>query len=46
MKNMEKELIDEGELIGILREKDVDDYTKVKTCYLEATGNISVILIE
>ena len=43
-KNMEKELIDEEELTALLREKDVDDFTKVKTCYLEATGNISVIL--
>ena len=43
-KNMEKELMDESELLGLLREKDVDDYTKVKTCYLEPTGNISVIL--
>jgi uncharacterized membrane protein YcaP (DUF421 family) len=45
-KNMEKELIDEEELVALLREKDVDDYTKVKTCYLEATGNISVIVKE
>ena len=45
-KNMEKELIDEEELLGLLREKDVDDYKKVKTCYLESTGNISVILKE
>lgn len=45
-KNMEKELIDEDELTALLREKDVDDYSKVKTCYLEATGNISVILKE
>lgn len=45
-KNMEKELIDDEELVALLREKDVDDYTKVKTCYLEATGNISVILKE
>ncbi|TDE15503.1 DUF421 domain-containing protein [Dyadobacter psychrotolerans] len=43
-KNMEKELIDEEELLGLLREKDVDDYKKVKSCYLESTGNISVIL--
>jgi len=43
-KNMEKELMDEDELTALLREKDVDDYTKVKTCYLESTGNISVIL--
>jgi uncharacterized membrane protein YcaP (DUF421 family) len=45
-KNMEKELMDEEELTALLREKDVDDYSKVKTCYLEATGNISVILKE
>ena len=45
-KNMQKELIDEEELLGLLREKDVDDYKKVKTCYLESTGNISVILKE
>lgn len=44
--NMEKELMDEEELISLLREKDVDDYKKIKTCYLEATGNISVILKE
>lgn len=45
-KNMEHELMDESELLGLLREKDVDDYSKVKTCYLESTGNISVILKE
>lgn len=45
-KNMEKELIDEEELLGLLREQGVDDYQKIKTCYLEATGNISVILKE
>ena len=45
-KNMEKQLIDEEELLGLLREKDVDDYSKVKTCYLESTGNISVVLKE
>lgn len=44
--NMEKELMDEEELFGLLREKDVDDYRKVKLCYLEPTGNISVILKE
>ncbi len=46
LKNMEKELIDEEELTGLLRENNVDDYKKVKTCYLESTGNISVILKE
>ena len=45
-KNMEKQLMDEEELTGLLRENGVDDYKKVKTCYLESTGNISVILKE
>lgn len=42
--NMAKELIDEEELKGLLRENGVDDYQKVKTCYLEPTGNLSVVL--
>lgn len=44
--NMEKQLMDEEELNGLLRENGVDDYKTVKTCYLESTGNISVILKE
>lgn len=44
--NMEKELMDLAELQGLLRENGVDDYRKVKTCYLESTGNISVVLLE
>ena len=43
--NMEKQLISEEELMGLLRENDVDDFKKVKTCYLESTGNISVVLL-
>jgi uncharacterized membrane protein YcaP (DUF421 family) len=43
--NMQKELMDEEELNGLLRENGVDDYKKVKTCYLESTGNISVVLM-
>ncbi len=42
--NMDKQLMDVDELEGLLREKDVDDYKKVKMCYLESTGNISVVL--
>lgn len=42
--NMEKQLMDEEELNGLLRENGVDDYRTVKTCYLESTGNISVVL--
>ncbi|HEV7379586.1 MAG TPA: YetF domain-containing protein [Dyadobacter sp.] len=44
--NMEKELIDLAELQGLLRENGVDDYQTVKSCYLESTGNISVVLLE
>ncbi|GAB3901623.1 DUF421 domain-containing protein [Larkinella knui] len=41
--NMKREMISEEELVSILREKGVDDYQNVKTCYLEGSGNISVI---
>ncbi len=44
--NMETQLMDEEELNGLLRENGVDDYREVKTCYLESTGNISVVLKE
>jgi uncharacterized membrane protein YcaP (DUF421 family) len=41
--NMKREMITEEELISILREKGVDDYHNVKKCYLEGSGNISVV---
>ncbi|UFH52098.1 DUF421 domain-containing protein [Spirosoma sp. KNUC1025] len=41
--NMKKELITSSELMGMLREQGVDDVTDVKTCYIEGSGNISVI---
>ncbi len=41
--NMKREMITEEELISILRENGVDDYQNVKKCYLEGSGNISVI---
>jgi uncharacterized membrane protein YcaP (DUF421 family) len=42
--NMDKQLIDKEELESLLREKNVNDYREVKTCYLEPSGNISVIV--
>ncbi|GAB3922464.1 DUF421 domain-containing protein [Larkinella terrae] len=41
--NMKKEMISEDELISILRENGVEDYHNVKMCYLEGSGNVSVI---
>ncbi|GAB3275506.1 DUF421 domain-containing protein [Larkinella harenae] len=41
--NMKREMITEEELVSILREKGVEHYERVKVCYLEGSGNISVI---
>ncbi|WP_420147950.1 DUF421 domain-containing protein [Spirosoma sp.] len=41
--NMKKELITTDELTGILREQGVNSLEEVKTCYIEGSGNISVI---
>ncbi len=41
--NMKKELITADELTGMLREQGVDDMNDVKTCYIEGSGNISVV---
>ncbi|MFC5408458.1 DUF421 domain-containing protein [Larkinella bovis] len=41
--NMKREMISEDELMGILRENGVEDYRTVRMCYLEGSGNISVI---
>ncbi len=41
--NMKKELISNEELIGLLREQGVDQVSNVKTCYIESSGNISVV---
>ncbi len=41
--NMKKELITASELIGMLREQGVDQVSDVKSCYIESSGNISVI---
>ena len=41
--NMKREMISEDELASILREKGIENYQNVKLCYLEGSGNISVI---
>lgn len=41
--NMKKELITANELVGMLREQGVDQVSDVKSCYIEGSGNISVI---
>ena len=40
---MKRELMTEDELRGLLRESGVDDPSDVKLCYLEGSGNLSVI---
>lgn len=45
-RNLEKELLSLEELEGLLRENGVDDPRKVKACYLESSGNISVVIRE
>ncbi|WP_266366217.1 DUF421 domain-containing protein [Tellurirhabdus rosea] len=41
--NMRKEFLHEEELRGMLREQGVDDPASVKECYIESSGNISVL---
>jgi uncharacterized membrane protein YcaP (DUF421 family) len=41
--NLRKELITEDELLSLLRQNGVDDVKRVKSCYLEGSGNVSVI---
>jgi uncharacterized membrane protein YcaP (DUF421 family) len=45
-KNMRAELITEAELMAQLREKGLEDLTKVKRACMEADGMISIIPIE
>ncbi|HUH40474.1 MAG TPA: YetF domain-containing protein [Castellaniella sp.] len=42
-RNMRREHITEDELMAELRLKGVDDVSKVKRCYIEADGNVSVL---
>jgi uncharacterized membrane protein YcaP (DUF421 family) len=41
--NMKKELITTSELMGMLRQQGIDQLGNVKTCYIEGSGNISVV---
>lgn len=41
--NLKKELISTDELMGLLREQGVDQVSDVKTCYIESSGNVSVV---
>lgn len=41
--NLKSQYIDEKELLSILRQNGIDDIKNVKKCYLESSGNISVI---
>ena len=41
--NMKKELITSSELMGMLREQGIEEISEVKSCYIEGSGNISVI---
>ncbi|MVM37367.1 DUF421 domain-containing protein [Spirosoma sp. HMF3257] len=41
--NMKKELITSSELMGMLREQGVEEFADVKACYIEGSGNISII---
>lgn len=41
--NMKKQMIQEEELMGQLREKGIRSVGEVKQCYLEADGRISVL---
>ena len=41
--NMKKEMIQENELMGQLREKGIRSVGEVKECYLEGDGRISLI---
>ncbi|GGN02363.1 DUF421 domain-containing protein [Dyadobacter beijingensis] len=42
-RNMRREFISEADLMAYLREKGVEDIRNVKACYLEGSGNLSVL---
>lgn len=41
--NLDKEFISEDELIAQLREHGLEDYSRVRKCYLESNGHFSVL---
>jgi uncharacterized membrane protein YcaP (DUF421 family) len=42
-KNLDKEFINEDELLAQLREQGISDLTSVRKCYLESNGHFSVL---
>ncbi|MBO0930474.1 DUF421 domain-containing protein [Fibrella aquatilis] len=44
--NLKKQLITEDEFMGLLRQQSVESVEDVKRCFLEGSGNLSVILKE
>jgi uncharacterized membrane protein YcaP (DUF421 family) len=45
-RNMRKELITDEELMALLRSQGIDDPRKVKSAYIEGSGDISVIPLD
>jgi len=41
--NLRKEFLSEDELQGMLREQGVDGFANVRECYIESSGNLSVL---
>jgi uncharacterized membrane protein YcaP (DUF421 family) len=41
--NLRRELITEDELMGLLRQQGIEEVTSVKQCYMEGSGQLSVI---
>jgi uncharacterized membrane protein YcaP (DUF421 family) len=42
-KNLDQEFIKEDELLAQLREQGIDEFGKVRKCYLESNGHFSVL---
>lgn len=41
--SLDQEFINENELLGQLREQGIEDFSRVKKCYLESNGHFSVL---
>ncbi len=42
-KNLDQEMIKEDDLLAQLREEGIDDFSRVRKCYLESNGHFSVL---
>ena len=45
-RNMDQEMITEEELLGQLRQQGIEDIEQVKKCFLESSGDFSVIRVD